>query len=83
MSTLETRARLAAEELVITAEAHEKLRAHYLKEALVFAKAGDQPKAYQALLNIIAVDTVRQLVGAPIEDLELERAIASTGQASN
>jgi hypothetical protein len=76
MSDKEQRARKAHYELEITAEATDKLKAHWIKQAVEFAAAGKQAEAHNLLLKINALETVRQMVHVPIDDWTIERKLA-------
>lgn len=80
----ESRARLAQHELQITEEAHSKLRAFWLEEAVSFAAQGRTTEAHNMLLQVKALDTIRMMVRTPVDDLEIEKAVAeATGAKPN
>jgi hypothetical protein len=80
MSDKEQRARKAEYELQITAEAADKLKAHWIKQAVEFAAAGKQAEAHNLLLKINALETVRSMVRVPIDDWTIEREAAKALQ---
>lgn len=75
MSDKEQRARKAKYELEITEEAHTKLRAHWLEEAVKFAGASKHSEAINALLLVKSLDTIRQMVRTPVDDWTIEQAV--------
>lgn len=72
----ESRARLAKHELQITEEACTKLRAFWLEQAVKLAAGAKPADAHNMLLQVKALDTIREMVRTPIDDWEYEQAIA-------
>lgn len=76
MSEAQRRGRQAAHELEIHAEKHDAYRAEQLEKAVKLAALGQSDEAYRKLLLVVALDGLRSLVRAEVDNAEIESEAA-------